>query len=125
LKKSEERFRKIFDYSNDAILVIDPKEDKILDVNLKASTLLGYSHEELLSLPVSAIHPKEMPKLIAFAESVSKKGHGWTNELTCKTKSGKFLNAEISASVIDMASKKSIIAMIRDISHRKKATPCK
>ena len=121
LRESEERLRKIFDYSNDAIFVIDPARGEILDVNPRACVMLGYSREELLSTPITAIHPKEMPQLLAFAQSVFDKGYGWTNELTCMTKSDDTIPAEISASVIDIAGRTCLIAMIRDITGRKRA----
>ncbi len=121
LRESEERFRRIFDYSNDAILVIDPWREEILDVNSKACTMLGYSREELQSTPMTAIHPNEMPELLAFARSVFEKGSGWTNELSCVTKTGETLPAEISASVIDIGGRTSMIALVRDISDRKRA----
>ena len=47
LQESEERFHKIFDYSNDAIFVMDPAQDKFLEVNPKACSMLGYSRDEL------------------------------------------------------------------------------
>ncbi|MFQ5797830.1 MAG: sigma 54-interacting transcriptional regulator [Bacteroidota bacterium] len=121
LRGSEERLRRIFDHSNDAIFVIDPAQDEILDVNPRACSMLGYTREELLSMPISAIHPKEMPQLLAFAQSVFEQGKGWTNELTCLTKKRKTLPAEISASAIDIAGRSCMIAMIRDISERKRA----
>ena len=121
LRGSEERLRRIFDHSNDAIFVIDPPQDEILDVNPRACSMLGYSREELLSMPISAIHPNEMPQLRAFAQSVLQQGKGWTNELTCQTKAHKTLPSEISASVIDIAGRTCMIAMIRDISERKRA----
>ena len=120
LRASEQRFRKIFDHSNDAIFVIDPARDEILDVNPRTCGMLGYSREELLSMPITAIHPNEMPQLLAFAQSVFDQGHGWTNELTCMTKSGSTLPAEISASVIDIAGRTCMIALVRDISDRKR-----
>ncbi len=120
-RRAEERFHKIFQFSNDAIFVIDPEADAILDVNGKACSMLGYTREELLSLPVSAIHPDEMPALLAFARSVFEKGSGWTQELTCLTKVGERLPAEISASVMDMAGRPCLIALVRDISGRKRA----
>ena len=120
LPKGEEHFRKIFTYSNDAIFVIDPAKDKIIDVNPRATDMLGYSREELLSLPITSIHPNEMPELLAFASSVFENGNGWTNELTCMTKSGKTLPAEISASVIDISGTSYMIALVRDISERKR-----
>ena len=84
-QKAEERFRKIFDHSNDAIFIIDPAKDHILDVNAKACNMLGFSREELLSMSISSIHPHEMPQLLAFSQSVFQQGSGWTNELTCLT----------------------------------------
>ena len=119
-REIEERFRKIFEHSNDAILVIDPEADRILDVNPKACGMLGYPREELLSMPVSAVHPREMPALLAFARSVFEKGSGWTNELTCLTKPGQTLPAEMSASVINMGGRTCLIALVRDISDRKR-----
>ena len=119
--RSEESFRKIFDHSNDAIFVVDPDRDEIADVNSKASEMLGYSSHELLSMPVSAIHPDEMPEFRAFAKSVSENGAGWTNELTCLTKSTGKLAAEISASLIDISGRTYMIAMVRDITARKRA----
>lgn len=114
-RTSEDRFRKIFDHSNDAIFLIDPVADEILDVNARACSMLGYSREELRSLPISLIHPQEMPKLRAFAESVFKEGQGWTNELTCLTHAGATLSAEISASVFDLDGRPCMVAMIRDV----------
>ena len=119
---SEERFLRIFESSNDGIFVIDPIGDKIIDANPKACSMLGYSREELLSgVNVSAIHPNEMPKFMAFAQSVYEHGSGWTDELTCMTKTGEALPAEISASMVDIQGLTCMIATVRDISERKRA----
>ncbi|MFQ6113654.1 MAG: sigma 54-interacting transcriptional regulator, partial [bacterium] len=83
--------------------------------------MLGYSRKELLSMPISAIHPNEMAKFLHFTQSVFKKGSGWTDELTCLTKSGSRLPAEISASVIELGGEKYVLALVRDITVRKKA----
>ena len=87
LRKSEERFRKIFDHSNDAIFVIDPERDRFLDVNSKAGDLLGYSRDELLSLPKGALHGGETPECLAFVRSVFENGSGWTDKLSFLTAS--------------------------------------
>ena len=118
---NDTRFRKIFDYSNDAIFILDPENDKIIDVNAKASDLLGYTHDQFLSMPISAIHPDEFPKLRAFAQSVLDQGAGWTDELSCATRSGATLPAEISASTLDVGGQVYMIAMVRDITDRKRA----
>lgn len=121
LRKSQERFRKIFQYSNDAIFIFDPERDIIVDINPRACSKLEYSRKELLSMPITAIHPKEMPELMAFSKSVLEQGEGWTDELSCLTKSGKTLPTEISASVIEIDGRPCMIALVRDITERKQA----
>ncbi len=59
----DELYRTVFDHSNDAILVIDPAEDRIVDANPRAGSMLGWSHDESCALPMSAVHPNEMPAL--------------------------------------------------------------
>ena len=126
----EELYQAVFDHSNDAIFVINPAEDCIVDANPRACAMLGYTREELLSLPISAIHPNEMAALQAFAQSVFENSRGWTNELSCRTKNGEFLPAEISASSIQITHPVAlsqsveghhIIAMVRDITERRQA----
>ena len=121
LRESEEKFHKIFDHSNDAIILIDPERDKILDVNSKACDMLGFSPQELSSLSMSAIHPDEMPELRAFAQSVFEIGQGWTNELSCRTKTGAALQAEISASTVEIGGETRMISLVRDTTERKRA----
>ncbi len=118
---AEERFRAIFEHSNDAIFLLDPEADAIRDVNPQACRMLGYSRAELLALRISDVHPAEMRTFVAFARAVLDTGSGWTNELGCLTRSGTTLPAEISASVIEMEGRACVIAMVRDISERKHA----
>ena len=119
--EQEERYRKIFESSQDAILVIDPERDILIDFNPRACTMLGYSHEQLLLARVSDIHPEEMAKLRNFARSVINHGRGQTNEFTCLTKEGRRIPTEISASSIDIAGRACLLALVRDISGRKHA----
>ncbi len=121
LRASEESYRRIFEHSNDAIFAFDLPNDRIVDMNPKACEMLGYSREELLSLRVSDVHPDEMPALRAFTRSVQEQGHGWTSELTCRTKSGEKLPAEISASAVEADGYNLVIAMVRDLTERRQA----
>lgn len=119
LRESEQRFRGVFEHSNDAILIVDPAADLILDANPRACVMLGYSREELLKLSVSAIHPTEMAELNAFAEMVFAQGTGWTDELTCMTKGGGSIAADISASVVEVDGHPRMITIVRDVTERK------
>jgi len=120
--ESEQRLQTIFHHSNDAIFLIDPQADRFLEANPKASQMLGYSHEELLTtVAVSAIHPHDLSAFQAFGKTVLQKGHGWTNELSCMTKRGVAVPAEISAAVVSLEGRHCIISMVRDITERKQA----
>jgi PAS domain S-box-containing protein len=120
LRKSEERFRAIFDHSNDAIFLVDVEHDSILDVNRRACEMLGYSRAELLALPMSVIHPHEMPKLREFARAVADRGQGFTDQLSCVAKSGEVLAAEVSGAVLEVDHRQCLIASVRDVSESKR-----
>ena len=120
LKKSVERFQKIFATSNDAIFVFDLKDGKILNVNPRACEIFEYSHQELLALPFSAVHRNEPHKFQAFCDSVGEKGKGWTNELTCITKSGRPIFCEISASTLEFDDRQCLVFFVCDHSARQK-----
>ncbi|MFQ5930818.1 MAG: PAS domain S-box protein [Nitrospiraceae bacterium] len=117
-RHSEQRFQKIFEHSNDAIFLVSPSTNDILDVNPTCCRMLGYSRHELLALKISDVHPNEMPELMRFAETVFSDGKGWTNELTCTTKTGQVLPAEISASAVRIEGEDCMIAMVRDTTER-------
>ncbi len=121
LRQSEEQFRKIFDHSNDAIFLIDPERDEILDVNSKACQMLQYDRRELLSLSISDIHPNEMQALQAFARSVFAQGYGQSRDLSCLTHAGEQIPAEISASRIEIGGRACLLAIVRDITEQKRA----
>jgi PAS domain S-box-containing protein len=49
LRVSENRYHRLFETSTDGILIIDPDTCKIIDANPSASSLLGYTHKQLLN----------------------------------------------------------------------------
>jgi len=110
----------VFEHSNDAIVIFDPEADEILEANPQASELLGYSHEELLSMGPSDIHPDQMDQFRAFLETIRTDGSGRTNELSCLTESGDSVPAEISASTLEFGGRDSVLALIRDVSELRK-----
>ena len=121
----EDLLRKVFIYSNDAIFVLDPLGDRILDANPKACAMLDYSRDEMLSTPISAIHPHEIPQLQSFVRSVRSEGFGWTDQLSCRAKTGRFLSAEISAASVEIAGLSGIVAIIHYVNerHARRARP--
>lgn len=125
LRVSEERFRKIFEHSNDAILVLDPVHDRILEASPRATQLLEYSRAELIaSVSISRLQASQSPAgvdLLQGCQSVLANAQSWTDELICCTRLGDPLPTEISASGVEFGGRTCVMVLIRDISERKKA----
>lgn len=56
-----------------------------------------------------------------FAESIFEKDFGWTDKLTCLTRSKVVIPSEVSGSKINLAGKDLMIAVIRDVSKQRDA----
>ncbi|TAL12193.1 MAG: PAS domain S-box protein [Nitrospirae bacterium] len=110
----ERPFQQIFAYTNDAIFIIDPARDAILEANPKACAMLGYSREEAVSLLLSALCPGEMSSVKTFAQTVFEYGQGWTNALPLAPKAGQPMPAEMSAVPVDMDGVRCLLVLVRD-----------
>lgn len=86
LRASENKYRAIFEYSNDAIFVIDPIHLKVIDYNPQAENMLGYSKEEMENLLLPTVFVEDLQKFKSFVTSVMQKGKGWSNDFNFFTK---------------------------------------
>lgn len=117
LEETKERYRKIFEASNDAILLIDTERDEIYEANPRACELFGYSHDELLSLSPSEIFPDEGDRFRSFVDAMVQ---GWADGFTCRTKNGRQLRIETSVSVFTLDGRSLLLAAMRDVTQRER-----
>jgi len=113
LGQTRERFQRIFEQSHDAIMILDPRNGEIRNANSRSCELLGYEREELLSLSPEEIHPHEVGKFRQFVDSVYLNETGWTEELSCLTKTGTKIPMHLSASTIHLDGRPHMLAIIR------------
>ncbi len=119
LRKSEERFRKLFEQSNDAIFI--HQAGRIIDVNQRACEMLGYDKEKFLTMDIADLYPQE-----GLTESSKKinNAQGLNSiesilfETLFKTVDGTVVPVEISSAIIDRE-QKVIQGIARDITERK------
>lgn len=119
---AEERYRKVFEHSNDAVMLVDLEMETFLDANPAACDLLGYARAELLSMAPEDIHPDDVERIREeFLAQVHEEGSGFTDDLTCLTKDGEEVPTEISGAALDTTEGDEptrMIAMLRDVSDR-------
>ncbi len=113
-----QRLQVLFDKANDGLILLDAKTKKIVDSNEKASRLLGFSHDEFLTQDLASMHPHDYDLASRFIKDVLRDGEGSTDIVSCRTKSGKTLPADISASAISLTGRVHVLVSIRDISDR-------
>ncbi len=121
LKKSEEKYRKLFEESKDGLFITTP-DGKIIDVNPAFAEIYGYSSkEELLQTPAQNLylHPEDREK---WKEEMEKKGYVKDFEERHKRKDGTPLNILVT-STVEKDEKGNILlyrGILRDVTaHRK------
>ncbi|WP_435175826.1 MEDS domain-containing protein [Halorussus sp. AFM4] len=120
LRQTKTKFETVFEQSNDAIFLIDPEANGFVDANSAAAEMLGYTRDELASLHPSDVHPDEFQQFQAFLEEVLETGSAWSEDLHCRTRDGRNLSAEVSASAITLDGRDLVLANVRHIEERKK-----
>ncbi|HEV7843214.1 MAG TPA: PAS domain S-box protein, partial [Pyrinomonadaceae bacterium] len=125
LRKSENMLRGIFDYAPDTIVVID-RQGRIERANAQVERMFGYQSDELLGQEVESLLPERFRQghLKHRADYVADphlRPMGVGFELYGKRKDGGEFPVEIMLSPVGAATGGLVIAVIRDITRRKKA----
>jgi PAS domain S-box-containing protein len=121
LRESEERYRKMIERANDAILTIDVENGTIVEVNPKAVAMTGYSAEELRGMTVWMLHPEEeVEEARRLFDKVAREGEGYHCELHFRRKDGSKLAVDVRSSVIEYADKRVIQRICRDVTRQRK-----
>ncbi len=120
LRKSEEKYRSLFEDSRDAV-VITNLEGKLVDVNQAWLNLYGYTRGEIADLNVGQFYasPDDQSR---FQEEIEQKGFVRDYEFKARKKDGTEMNCLITATV-RRADDESILGyqgIIRDITEKKR-----
>lgn len=120
LQVSEMKYRAIMDQAVEMIFLHDMKGN-IIEVNQAAVNHSGYSAEELLTMSFLDLEPgaRERMKDRSVEDELGKIKHE-TLEVVHRHKDGTLYPVEVSAGKIELGDTAYILALIRDISARKK-----
>lgn len=116
-------FQTLFDAVADAMLLISDA-GKVTEANAAALSLLGYTAQEIIGLPVEALIPQRyqaqhIKHRIKFAQNPEKRPMGSGNELSVLTKQGKELEVDIGLSPISHQEKPYTLITFYTVAKRK------
>jgi PAS domain S-box-containing protein len=104
----------------DGLFIIDP-EGKILEANLVASVISGYSREELVGMNIRDLDVEETPQETGkYLKRVMKEGSD-RSETQLRRKDGQIVDVEVSTNFVEMAQERFFFAFFHDITKRKRA----
>jgi PAS domain S-box-containing protein len=125
LRESEERLRSIMENANDAIFFVDSRGN-IRFFNRKAEELYGYTADEIVGKPHSVLIPERlqeihrtwMEKFLSLDKSAIS---GKIVEGIGERKDGSEFYVETSTALLKQRGETYLVAILRDITERKKA----
>lgn len=121
LKESERKYQNIFERANDAIFIINPINFVLLEVNIKASEVTGYTKEELFTKQFMELYPEgQRGKAEELINKTLTGGSHRDDNLTIYTKEGQMIPVDINASVIDIGKYQYVLGIVRNIAEKKR-----
>ncbi|MEY2557388.1 MAG: hypothetical protein QOE34_813, partial [Verrucomicrobiota bacterium] len=121
-KKSEERYRSLFEANPLPMWIYDLETLSFLEVNDAAISHYGYRREEFLAMTIADIRPTDdKPLLLAnvaqVAEGLIDNAGVWRH----RQKDGSIIDVEITSHVLDCGGRRAELVSAFDITERKRA----
>jgi PAS domain S-box-containing protein len=125
LRKSEEGFRSLFEFSPDAIVVAG-EDGRIAQVNSRVEKVFGYTRMELLGLPVETLIPERFRQVHPvhrkeYSAQARTRPMGIGLELYGRRKDGTEFPVDIMLSPVKTDGGTLVLSVIRDLSEKKRA----
>jgi PAS domain S-box-containing protein len=126
LRESEERFRVLFEYSPDGIVLLDPHDPTtpypIVMCNESAARMNGYTREELIGQSIDILLVDETSddgEDDAYLDRLRRQ-EMVTEEALHRRKDGSVFPMEYSTSLVHLGGRELVLGIDRDISERKR-----
>lgn len=116
LKRSEQQYRLLFEGVNDAIMIFEPEEEIILEVNRKACELYGFSRDEFIGRSLKSLS-HDVKQGEERIRQILKDRSLLNFETIHFRKDGQPLYLLINGSVVEYNGRPAILSVNRDITH--------
>lgn len=104
-----------FEQCPEPLMLLDPQENKYIDCNIAATQMLGFDRQEILKMPISYIHGRELGQLIVFTQEAMQRGHAKSKRISCRLKNDMHIPVELSASRTVIKGREYLVVSIKDI----------
>jgi PAS domain S-box-containing protein len=124
VEESEKKYRLLFERAGDAIFLLQAENTNrgdIVAANRAAADMYGYTIDELHGMNITDLYPPYVKTEVLEKSDQILTGTWLHDEVTHRKKDGSEFSVEISIGLLDLGTKKYILAMSRDISDRKKS----
>jgi hypothetical protein len=119
LVESEERFHQIFVQNEDAIIVYNPRNCGVIDVNPAAVKILGYSKDELIEHgPLLFLRDSDAEKYMSESCEICMKDGAFIDQKTLIRKNGSPVTVAIKGKKIKLRQTDVIYCTYRDITEK-------
>ena len=120
LRKSEERFRKMFEEHSAIKLVIDPDTGNIVDANKSAADFYGWSIEKLRMMRIQEINTLSSEEFVDRMHQVRLSGKKQFLSQHIRA-DGSIRDVEVFTNAIEIGGKELLFSIIQDITEKKAA----
>jgi len=122
LKESEKMFSTIFELSPNGLAITSIEDGKMYEVNQSAINILGYTKNELLATSSPSVNIwKSKEGRNKILKKLLEKRSLINEEVQYQAKSGKTIDAKLSAAIIELNGKEVILSDLVDATENKKA----
>jgi len=121
LKKEKEKFKAIFENSNDGITLVDLATGRYIDCNKKLQAMIGYSLEEICAMKIGDFwSTPHKGKIVSRMEKVMADGVS-RGEMDIVARDGTLIPVDYSAFTVTIGASQCMVNVMRDITTRKMA----
>ena len=120
LKRSEERFRSMFERHSAVMLLIEPKTGRIIDANIAAERFYGYSISQICSKFIQDINVLS-PDVVENERNLALQEHRNYFVFPHRLANGEVRTVEVHSSPIEQNGNPILFSVIHDITERERA----
>ena len=120
LRQSEENYRKLFNAANDLMIIFEPGQHNILEVNDKACKTFGYAREEILGQSLDMLCNSNCNNGSSLEELLERRASA-NFESICRSRDGRELHMLCSTSLVEYQGSLAVLSIQRDMTEWKQA----